>query len=202
MTDEDPSSLSTPPQLGPAMLPLALLQLGTGTLAMLGLMGLFALIGLVALARSQPPEPSRHEGVHYVYGLGKHPRLLIVPGNREIPATMQPLGGKGLRRLAADADTKSRFTVDRYKLPDGRRAPYKLSEDLPEGIQAVEFVLEDVRVWVNRDGELSASRTLTEDERMELENLMEDHVDWPPRADRRTWSPPQHTPKDANVKRA
>lgn len=184
------------------MLPLALLQTGTGTWALVGLLAAFALIGLVALLRSGPPKASTHQGIHYVYGLGKHPRLHIVPGQREIPATMEPLGGDGLRRLAADADAKTRFTVDRYKLPDGRRAPYKLSEDIPQGIQSVEFTLEDVHVWINRDGELSASRVLNEDERIELETLLEDHVDWPPRADRRTWSPPQHSPKEANRQRA
>lgn len=169
---------------------------------MLGILALFALIGVIALARSGTTQPSKHEGVHYVYGLGKFPRLVMVPGLREIPATMEPLGGDGLRRLASDADSKSRFAVDRYKLPDGRRAPYKLSEDLPEGIQSVEFTLDDVRVWINQDGEVSASRELTEDERLELENLLQDHVPSPPRADRRTWAPPQHSPKEANRQRA
>lgn len=185
------------------MLASILLALGTGTIVMLSGLALFALVGLIAITATDPPEgiDDDFEGVRYVFGLGKHPRLRRVPGDRDVPATPRPLGGPGLKDLAADAKNRTRFTVNRYRLPDGRTAPYDLSEDLPEDIRAIELVLEDARVWIDNDGDLSASRALDAAELDELEALLEDQVATHPRADRRNWSPPQHSPGEANQAR-
>lgn len=182
------------------MLASIVLALTTGTAVTLGILALFALIGLIAIARTDPPEgiDEDFQAARYVFGLGKNPRLRRVPGDRDVPATPKPLGGPGLKDLAADASTRTRFTVNRYRLPDGRTAPYDLSEDLPQDIRAVEFEMEDVRVWIDNDGEVSASRALDQEELEELETLLEDQVATHPRADRRNWSPPQHSPGDAN----
>ncbi len=182
------------------MLSTIVLAVGTGTWAMLGILALFTVVGGIALATTNPPRgiDEEHQGIRYVFGLGKHPRLHHVPGDRDIPATPRPLGGPGLKDVAADASTRTRFTVDRYRLPDGRTAPYDLSEDLPDDIRAVELVLGEARVWIDNDGLISASRPLTEDELAQLETLLEDQVSSHLRADRRTWSPPQHTAQEAN----
>lgn len=186
------------------MLPTVVLAAGTGAWITLALIGGFAIVGLYALARTKTPPAYRQGGVRYVFGLGKHPRLTQLPGNRDIPATPEPLGGRGLRSLAADAGAKSRFKTQRYRLPDGRMAPYELSEDLPEDITEIELVHEDTRVWIDADGELVASRRLTQAEREDLETLLQGvQGDSAVRADRRTWSPTAtHSAEAANRERA
>lgn len=184
------------------MLP-TVLAVTTGQWVMLGLLAAFGLVGLVALARTPNPEATVRGGARYVFSLGKHPRLVHVHGNRDLPATPQPLEGKGLRSLAADAGAKSRFTTQRYRLPDGRTAPYELSEDLPSGITEIELRHEDAHVWVDSDGLLTASRRLTDAELRDLEGLLQGVLgESAVRADRRTWSPPEHTPGEANRQRA
>lgn len=173
-----------------------------GTWLMLALLGAFALVGFFALARTQAPLQTPETGVRYVFGLGKHPKLRNVPGNRDVPATPEPLGGQGLKSLAADADASSSYEVTRYRMGDGRTAPYELSGDIPTDITAIELTRGEARVTVDDDGEIAASRRLDEEELDELEALFTDLWDEvPPRADRRTWSPPEHDPEDANVRR-
>jgi hypothetical protein len=184
------------------MLEPVVLATGTGVWITLGLIGAFAVVGLAALARTRAPRQDTDDRVRYVFGLGKHPRLLELPDARDLPATPEPLGGDGLRDLAADADSKTAFTVTRYRLPDGRTAPYELSDGLPDDITEVELELEDVRVVVDDEGEIAASRRLTGDELEELGGLLDAQFEGePPRADRRTWSPPDHEPEDANAHR-
>lgn len=185
------------------MLPTTVLAVTSGAWLTLGLIAAFGLVGLIALLRTPDVKARAHAGVRYVFGLGKHPRLVHVPGNRDVPATPEPLGGKGLRSLAADAGAKSRFTTERYRLEDGRTAPYELSEDIPETITEIELAHEDARVWIGRDGELDASRRLTEAELSDLEVLLQGvQGESAVRADRRTWSPGAHSAADANRERA
>lgn len=173
-----------------------------GTRLMLALLGAFALVGLYALARTRAPLMAPEEGVRYVFGLGKNPKLRHVPGNRDVPATPEPLGGEGLKSLAADADAASSYDVARYRMRDGRTAPYELSGDIPDDIRAIELTRGEARVIVDDDGQITASRRLDEEELEDLETLFTDlWEEEPPRADRRTWSPPEHDPEDANVHR-
>lgn len=176
-----------------------LAALSTGTWSLLGLIGAFTLLGLAALMREPRTAPQQDEATRYTFGLGLNPRLVALPEARDIPATHDPLGDKGLRSLASDAGAKTGFTTGRYRLPDGQRRPYELSEDLPDGIEAIELLHEDLTVWLDRDGTLTASRPLEDEQRRQLEALLEDvetHGDL--RADRREWDAASHTARDAN----
>lgn len=185
------------------MLEPIVLAVSTGTWITLGIIGALLVLGLIALAASGSEPRGVDTEVVYVFGLSKYPRLVPLPQARDLPATLDPLEGQGLRDLASDAGAKSGFETDRYELPDGRKRPYELSEDLPDGIQAIELTRDGLRVRIDRDGEVRANRSLDEEERIELEDLLLDVVgEADARADRRTWAPPAHTPEEANVKRA
>lgn len=185
------------------MLPSILLALGTGTWVMLGLIGALLLVGVLAVASTETETPGEGSDTRYVFGLGKHPRLVPLPQIRDLPATPEDLGGAGLRKLASKADAKTSYRPVEYRLPDGRERPYELSEDLPEGTEEIRLQREDLIVRIDSEGLLTASRPLRQEERTELEEVLLEVVgEAELRADRREWDAPSHTAEAANARRA
>ncbi|PSG96526.1 hypothetical protein BRD56_10165 [Thermoplasmatales archaeon SW_10_69_26] len=184
------------------MLETPVLALTMGTWTMLGLLGVFALVGLVALtSKGHDPAASHGERRRYVFGLGKYPRLHALPELRDLPATVEPLGPEGLRKLGKKADATTGLTTTKYRIPEGRR-PWQLSADIPDTVEAIEIEREGGRLWFTADGHLTAEPPLTEDELDTVGDLLYDVEDRPDlRADRRTWAHSVESPEKINAKR-
>lgn len=183
-------------------MPLTVLAVSTGTWAMLAIVGVLLLVGLIAVARTEETPREDETVTVYVFGLGKHPRLVRLPEARDLPATPEPLEGDGLRALANDAVSKTSFRTTEYRLQDGRTRPFELSEDLPRSITEIELARGELTVRVDRDGRIEASRPLEPGEREALEELFVDIVgEAQARADRRTWDTTTHSAREANTRR-
>lgn len=186
------------------MLETPVLWLTMGGWTALGLLVAVTLVGLLAMAAS-----SREEKAHtvkaagYIFGLGKHPRLLRLPELKAIPATPDDIGPDGLRRLGKKADATAGLATSRYELAAGTRRPWELSADIPDSVQAIEIEREaGGTVWVTREGKITALPALREDEIASIEALFTDLLaDHRLRADRRTWAHSADSPEAINARR-
>lgn len=185
------------------MLATPVLALTTGATIALSLIGGFTLLGLIALGLTHVEHDEEAEVVGYIFGLGKIPRLRVLPEKRNVPATPEPLGSDGLRKVGKNADGTTGFSTERYRLSSGIRRPWKLSADIPDDLEAIEITREaGGKVWVTAQGHLSAAPALDEEETEALEEVLGDVIDpHALRADRRTWSHSTESAEAVNAKR-
>lgn len=184
------------------MLEASVLALATGGWITIGLLLAFTVVGLLALLASSGEEAHHAERARYVFGVGKFPELRELPQIRDIPATPDPLGAEGLRKLGKKADAKAGLQTVRYQLPEGGR-PWELSADIPDTVTAIEIEREEGGLaWVTAEGHLTTEPPLTEAEQEVFGDLLaelEDRAEL--RADRRTWAHSAESPEAINTKR-
>lgn len=183
------------------MLETPVLALATGAWITLGLLVAFTVIGLGTLAASSGEAARQVDRKRYVFGLGKFPELRELPQIRDIPATPDPLGAEGLRKLGKKADAEAGLQTTRYRIGEGNR-PWELSADIPDDVEAIEIQRGKGFAWVTAEGHLTAEPPLTEDEQELFGDLLgelEDRHEL--RADRRTWAHSADSPEAINARR-
>jgi hypothetical protein len=187
----------TPARCAPAMPFDIVIAAGTGTWTALGVLGGFTLVGLTALGLTKGSTTTPTRSTRYVMGVGKHPRLVELPENRDIPATNVRLGSEGVKQLASKSSKTDAFTPDVYERADRTRSPYELSDDLPDDTRKIVFDREEGTLTVDDNGDVIAAPKLTTDERHALEEMIFEVLDeGQARADLRTWS---HTTEDTET---
>lgn len=185
------------------MLSTPVLLLSTGAWTAIGLLVAFTVIGLLALAGTSTDHEEDAEATRYIFGLGKIPHLRVLPENRNIPATPEPLGPDGLRTVGKKADAADGFKTKRYRLSSGIRRPWDLSSDIPDSVEAIEIERDEGgHIWITAEGDVVARPALSVDETAQLEDVLHTVLDAPElRADRRTWAFSAESPEAINAKR-